>query len=121
MASERPSRIILSKTDMTAIEVAALSDAEAWRIIYATKTVRTKDERPHVCLTGFGATRKAELARLGADGGLRVVTTVTKNLQILVAGENAGPKKIAAAHSCGAEILTEDEFRSLLSGGASSE
>lgn len=61
MASAKPSMILKSKSNMTSEQISALSDAEAWALIYSIRTVKAKDERLHVCFTGFGESKKQEL------------------------------------------------------------
>lgn len=118
MAGELASRILLSKTDLSESQVEALPDAEAWRIIYSLETAERKKRPLQVCITGFGASKKSELAQLASEHGYKVVGSVTKALKYLVAGKNAGPKKLEAAKEGGVEILSEDELRSLCRGGS---
>ncbi len=93
MASEKPSMILKSKADMTSEEISALSDAEAWKVIYSSRQRRAKDNRLHVCFTGFGLSKKQELANLALVNRFKDVYSVTKKLDYLVGGDNAGPKK----------------------------
>lgn len=43
MASEKPAMILKSKSDMTPEEIKALSDVEAWRIIFSIRKAEAKD------------------------------------------------------------------------------
>lgn len=117
MASEKPTMILLSKTDMNREEVAALSDAEAWKIIYSIRTVRAKDNRLQVCFTGFGASAKQRLSDLAQRNNFKVASSVTKNLDYLVGGENAGPKKVEKAEAQGVQFLSEEQFIKLVETG----
>ena len=94
MASDKPTMILKSKSDLSEDAIAALSDAEAWQIIYSIRTTKAKDSRIQVCFTGFGTSKKEELANLAHDNRFKVVASVTQKLDYLVGGENAGPKKI---------------------------
>ena len=67
MASEKPTMILLSKSDMSKEQISTLSDAEAWKIIYSIRTVKAKDARLQVCFTGFGTSKKQELIDLAKD------------------------------------------------------
>lgn len=63
-----------------------------------------------VLFTGFKAARRAELEAIATEKGIPVKKSITTNIKYLVTGYNAGPKKIAVAIECGAQILDEDEF-----------
>ena len=60
MASGKPAMILLSKSDMSKEEISALSDAEAWNIIYSIRTTKAKDTRLQVCFTGFGTSKRSK-------------------------------------------------------------
>lgn len=117
MASEKPTMILLSKSDMSKEDIDALSDAEAWRLIYSIRTVKAKDNRLQVCFTGFGASKKEELINLAHDNRFKVMASVTKKLDYLVGGENAGPKKIEKAEAQGVQFLNEQQFVNLVETG----
>jgi NAD-dependent DNA ligase len=120
MASERPTRILRSKTDMTLAEIAKLTDAEAWRFIYSLggyKNRKQKDNRPQICFTGFSAGKKEALTNLASNHGFKVVTSVTRKLDYLVSGESPGPTKLEKAKSQGVPILNEEEFIKLIETG----
>lgn len=117
MASEKPTMILLSKTDMTKEELALLNDDEAWKLIYSIRTTKARDDRLQVCFTGFGNSKKEELKSLASRNRFKVVTGVTKNLDYLVGGENAGPKKIEKAEDQGVQFLTEHQFIDLIETG----
>ena len=117
MASEKPTMILRSKTDMGAEDIEKLSDAEAWGIIYSIRSTKAKDTRLQVCFTGFGVTRKEALTELAQDNDLKVVSSVTKKLDYLVGGDNAGPRKIEKAEAQGVQFLTESQFVALINTG----
>ncbi len=117
MASNKPTMILLSKSDMNNDEISKLTDAEAWKLIYSIRTVKAKDNRLQVCFTGFGATRKQELINLSNDNKFKVVSSVTKKLDFLCGGENAGPKKIEKAESQGVQFLSDVQFINLIETG----
>lgn len=117
MASAKPTMILKSKSDKTSEEIEALSDAEAWRLIYSIRTDKAKDNRLQVCFTGFGTSKKEELANLAHDNRFKVVSSVTKKLDYLVCGDNAGPKKIEKAESQGVQFLNELQFVNLIETG----
>lgn len=117
MASEKPTMILLSKTDMSKEEVSSLTDGEAWKIIYSLRSAKAKDTRLQVCFTGFGTSKKKELIDLANSKNFKVVSSVTKKLDFLCGGENAGPQKIIKAEEQGVQYLVEAEFIHLLETG----
>ncbi len=115
MPSEKVCAILASKTKLTADEISALSEAEAWRIVYSTPDQRsTTPKRLVVCFTGFSQEEKDELTNLAFDANHHVTNAVTKKLGLLVCGENAGPKKLEKAAEQGVTLLTGAEYRELL-------
>lgn len=74
-----------------------------------------------VCFTGFAKQARSDLEQLATDSGFIVRKAVTRNLHILCAGGNAGPKKVADAKADGAAILLESEFIDLVKTGELSE
>ena len=117
MASSKPTMILKSKSDLSSEEIAELSDAEAWKLIYSIRTVKAKDNRLQICFTGFGTSKKAELVDYANGNKFKVVASVTKKLDYLVGGDNAGPKKIEKAESQGVQFLNEQQFVSLVKTG----
>lgn len=73
--------------------------------------------RPSILFTGFAAVQRANLERVAAESGLRVVKSVTRDLMFLVAGPNAGPKKVEGARELGSYIVSESEFFELAQTG----
>lgn len=117
MASEKPTMILLAKSDMTKEQVAELSDAEAWRLIYSIRSLKAKDTRLQVCFTGFGKSEKQELTHLADSKNFNVVSSVTQKLDFLCCGENAGPKKLEKAEKQGVQVLNKEQFVRLLETG----
>lgn len=74
-----------------------------------------------VCFTGFAKQARSDLEDLATDSGFIVRKAVTRNLHILCAGSNAGPKKVADAKADGAAILLESDFIALVKTGELSE
>ncbi|HDO1322720.1 TPA: hypothetical protein P2R03_004280 [Aeromonas veronii] len=73
-----------------------------------------------ICFTGFGSAKKRELvalAKTSKNDEFIVRAGVTKDLDILCCGDNAGPMKIAEAHDQGCHILDEANFLLLLDTG----
>lgn len=116
MPSDKVIQILLSQTDLHPEQIRELTEPQAWRLVYSIPKP-ARDQRLQVCFTGFGATRRAELSALAVDGGLRVVTAVTRDLALLVCGSNAGPSKLQKAGAQGATILDEREFGEFMATG----
>ncbi|UUI60384.1 hypothetical protein [Aeromonas salmonicida] len=73
-----------------------------------------------ICFTGFGSIKKRELIALTKTAQIDqfiVRTEVTKNLDFLCCGKNAGPVKISEAQAQGCYILDEATFINLLETG----
>ena len=117
--SEKLRRVLLSKTDLTNDQIDNLNDAQGWALIYgmANHQKRAKDDRPQVCFTGFGAKDKDDLGAMSEAHHLRVVTSVTKDLQFLVAGANAGPAKLEKARQQGTRVMDKAQFLALIEHG----
>jgi NAD-dependent DNA ligase len=69
------------------------------------------DSRSTVCFSGFTTGEKDALVKLAEEKNLRVVGSVTRDLQLLVCGPNAGPKKLEKASAQGVAIISEEDFR----------
>jgi len=119
MASDKPTRILLSKTDLSINEVSNLSDDDAWKLIYSFR--RKVDTSLQVCFTGFGVSKKKELIHIAAINNMKVVSSVTKKLDFLCGGDNAGPTKIEKAELQGVQFLTESQFLNLIETGETSK
>jgi DNA ligase (NAD+) len=116
MPSEKLVRILKSKSPFSIIEIEAMSEADGWEWVYANAKPR-KEKATQVCFTGFSANEKTELATMALASGLEVVSTVTKSLAFLCAGENAGPSKLEKAREQGVHVLTREQFVHLLETG----
>ena len=114
--SEKLRRILKSKTDLNDDKIATLSEGEGWAIVYSFQK-KKPPKGPEVCFTGLSASEKSVLEETAAKNGLHVVTSVTKNLMILVAGDNAGPAKIKKAHDQGVAVVSKEEFLDFLETG----
>ena len=119
MVSEKLRKALLSKTDLNDLQIDALTEAQGWAAIYkrANENRRPKDDRHQVCFTGFGATDKESLGALAESGHLNVVASVTKDLNFLVAGENAGPAKLEKARQQGTRVMSKADFVAMLEFG----
>ncbi len=76
-----------------------------------------KPELLEVCFTGFKAVEKAELVELAEDYGFTVRASVTKNLNYLVCGDNAGWEKKEKAIDNGTMIIDKDDFIEMIETG----
>jgi NAD-dependent DNA ligase len=70
--------------------------------------------KPEICFTGFKNEDKLRLINLAEEKGMFVRSSVTKNLDFLCCGYNAGPTKIESARQLGVIALTEHQFTELL-------
>ncbi|WP_281223077.1 hypothetical protein [Photobacterium sanguinicancri] len=70
-----------------------------------------------VCFTGFSKSDKSDLTTMAAEQSMLVRQSVTKHLDILCYGYNAGPKKLEKALDQGVMILNRLQFENLLSTG----
>jgi DNA ligase (NAD+) len=114
--SEKLRRILKSKTDLNDDEIAALSDGEGWAIVYSLQK-KKPPKGPEVCFTGLSASEKSRLEEVATGHGLHVATSVTKNLMLLVAGDNAGPAKIKKAQEQGVAVISKEDFLEFLETG----
>ena len=117
MASTKPTMILLSKSDMSKDEISLLSDAEAWKLIYSIRVTKKRDDRLQICFTGFGLGEKEILTELAKANNFNVVSSVTKKLDFLCGGENAGPKKIEKAQAQGVQFVSKFQFMHLIETG----
>ena len=70
-----------------------------------------------ICFTGFKSNDKERLIGLAESVGMAVRDCVTKNLNFLCGGSNAGPSKIEKARKQGVVFLSEKQFIQLLETG----
>jgi DNA ligase (NAD+) len=114
MPSEKVARILLARSELGEAQVAALSEAEAWRQVYSLPKPARGPTRVVVCFTGFSALEKEELEALALQSGDHVTASVTKKLGLLVCGDNAGPSKLEKAAVQGVTLVTGPEYRQLV-------
>ena len=81
------------------------------------KPTKQKSHKLEICFTGFKRDEKLKLELLAEKNGFKVRTAVSKNLDFLVCGVNAGPSKIAQALERGIPYFSEDEFMAMLETG----
>lgn len=70
-----------------------------------------------VCFTGFAKDDKSELMSKAESKEMMVRQSVTRHLDILCYGYNAGPKKLEKALEQGVMILNRHQFENLLETG----
>ncbi|MBF4354092.1 BRCT domain-containing protein, partial [Vibrio anguillarum] len=70
-----------------------------------------------ICFTGFPKEEKETLTKLAEENGMLVRKSVTKHLNILCFGENAGPVKLAQASFQGVIIVNRTQLEHLLATG----
>ncbi len=58
--------------------------------------------------------KRDDLVALAESHGAKVLSSVSKNLQILVAGEDMGPKKLEKAKELGVKIINFAEFQKMI-------
>lgn len=77
------------------------------------------DDRLQILFTGFAKKSKTELEVQAEEAGLRVMKTraVGPNLDFLICGSNAGPKKITQAMVQETYIVSEKQFHTLIETG----
>ncbi|MGR3220241.1 MAG: hypothetical protein ACUZ8H_10550 [Candidatus Anammoxibacter sp.] len=76
-----------------------------------------ESEKPEICFTGFKKIDKERLSKDAELAGIFLRDSVTKNLEFLCCGDNAGPKKIEKSRHQGAIILNEKQFIEMLETG----
>jgi len=70
-----------------------------------------------VCFTGFKREDKKRLKATAENAGILVRSSVTRSLNFLCCGYNAGPKKIEKARAQNVIALNEEQFIQLLETG----
>lgn len=109
-------QILLDRTDVPEDEINALSSGEAWDLIYEldAQKRRARPKFVEVCFTGLRPGERDKWTARVTQLGLKVRTSVTKKLNILVCGPNAGPSKMAQAKQAGVKLLSLEEFAAWL-------
>jgi hypothetical protein len=106
--SKKVHQVLKSKTNLSDKELSDMSDSDGWAIIYGN--AKKKDVRPQICFTGFSPNEREELESFAASKDFKVVKSVTKNLNYLCCGDNAGPSKKEKTKKQGALIINKDEL-----------
>lgn len=75
------------------------------------------EKKIEILFTGFPSVQRTHLETLASNAGMKVVKTPTNGLTYLVVGPNAGPTKVSAARAMGVFILSEPNFKEMLSSG----
>jgi NAD-dependent DNA ligase len=119
MASEKAAKILWKReAPFTQEEIAAMPEGQAWGWIRVhdrnLRDRKAQAKLPQICFTGFKVSEKEKLTQLANQIGLEVKEPVTKNLTILVIGDNAGPSKVAKAKAQDCTIFTKDDFMDYL-------
>jgi NAD-dependent DNA ligase len=116
--SEKLRRILLSKSTLSEAELSSMTEKDGWAWVYANSAKNSKSIKlAEVCFTGFSIAEKPMLESLAEGAHLRVVTSVTKGLFLLVAGQNAGPAKLEKARKQGTTVIDRAAFEHLVETG----
>ena len=95
-----------------------MTEKDGWAWVYANSAKNSKSIKlAEVCFTGFSIAEKPMLESLAEGAHLRVVTSVTKGLFLLVAGQNAGPAKLEKARKQGTTVIDRAAFEHLVETG----
>lgn len=118
MPSEKLAAILRSRTNLSSEEIGQLSEADGWRIVYyldkQDSALRQQSKLPEVCFTCFNTADKGRPTELASTAGFEVKDAVTKELILLVVGENAGPSKLKKAEMQNCPITDEVGFIALI-------
>lgn len=115
--SEKLSRILRSKTDLTNEQLEQMTEREGWAVVYSLRSQETKEKKVEVCFTGFSPADKKELIQIANDNDIHVAKSVTKGLMFLCCGGNAGPSKMAKAEKQGVKLIDKETFFNILETG----
>lgn len=74
-------------------------------------------ETMDICFTGFTKDEKETLFEIAKKHNITIRKSVTRHLNILCFGKNAGPSKLAQASSQGVIIVTKEQFETLVETG----
>lgn len=80
-----------------------------------------KEVKLNICFTGFAKADRTSLEKLSIENNLQVRKSVTKNLQFLCTGYNAGAKKLQKAENQGVILITDDQLKELVHDGVMPE
>lgn len=76
-----------------------------------------KKTKLEVLFTGFSRNERARLEGTALEAGMDIKKSVTKNLDFLCVGPNAGSRKIMDAETCGARIVLLEDFLHMIETG----
>lgn len=115
MASEKARKILVKmEAPFTEQEIAVLPEGDAWGWIRPRERKLSEEKQarrlPQICFTGFKNSDREKLSHLASQIGFDVKQPVTRQLVILVIGDNLGSSKIEKAKTQGCIIFTENEF-----------
>jgi DNA ligase (NAD+) len=72
-------------------------------------------EGKQVVISGVFSKSRDEMKKLVEQHGGKMVTSISKNTDFVLAGENMGPAKMKKARDLGVKLLTEEEFMEMIS------
>ncbi len=70
-----------------------------------------------ICFTGFSKGDKQRLTDIAVESGMLIRASVTKDLDMLCCGSNAGPAKLEAARRQSVIVVSESQFMTFLDTG----
>ena len=76
-----------------------------------------KESKFEVCFTGFSKADKQRLIDVAIGAGILIRASVTKDLDMLCCGSNAGPAKLEAARGKSVVVVSETQLMSFLDTG----
>ncbi len=117
MAGEKVTRILRSKSNFSDEEIAEMTDREGWAWIYGNRPSKKRNSKNQICFTGFNPAEKDRLIEIAIKSGMHIAKSVTKSLDFLCIGSNAGPAKLKKAKEQETIILTEEQFNRMLETG----
>lgn len=79
--------------------------------------ISEKDQCLEICFTGFKSQDRKMLEELASSKSILVRKSVTKNLDLLCIGDNAGPLKMQMAEHQGVCVITPDQLYDLVNDG----
>jgi NAD-dependent DNA ligase len=115
--SEKLSRILRSKTDLTDEQLEQMTEREGWAVVYSLRSQETKEKKVEVCFTGFSPADKKELIQIANDNNIHIAKSITKGLMFLCCGGNAGPSKMVKAEKQGVKLIDKETFFNILETG----
>jgi BRCT domain type II-containing protein len=97
--------------------VAAQLEAEGFEFDRPKPSRLSSPDTMDICFTGFTKSDKEEVVELAKNNGMEIRNSVTKHLDILCYGYNAGPKKLEKALAQGVMILNQNQLEALIETG----